>query len=529
MNSRKFFSGLENADLEELETAIKSCRIPRFRARLSAVHDYLKGESLESISQRQRVLREVLDYWLLRFRARGIDGLLPRLRGDLPRLVRSGKYTPEVNVAQFSDRLASLRTDERFIQAFLNEELREEVASQLLRLQGSSSNPGSTPEWAIAQECLQELTRDSSVDIWFLSTKRFSGRSARAKNKAEYDGKIRVPEQARVLSSSVYALLNPRSGEVLMAEFPYNSRESVKAFLSLANARLQPRNERSLIVAPGSSWFQETTESWGVFEAFFLTSSTKELNLAELLWVAVDKHLQTRPQSRHLQIFLDDILWAALETLEEETEKSGFRARLERLNDSQVLGNVSNQHQGVFVSLALILLAFFIFLENISQPNSEKGQQVLNSFAYQASSYTVQEDEEWTQIFKSLKEELQATHFSVLDSKPESIRFIAAESDVFVASMDRLRAENLKFFEKLADLLKEHDFQAELQLSRPQLDDTQGIIGLARVSSLYRYFLDLGVNGERVFASGRMLDNSQREEGTLVLRIERRGRGYEQV
>lgn len=197
----------------------------------------------------------------------------------------------------------------------------------------------------------------------------------------------------------------------------------------------------------------------------------------------------------------------------------------------------------LFVSLYIVLLAFFIMLNTIAKRDEEKMRDASQSVA-QAFSY--EEIKEMPEMFSEAGTELSATQFfkemkvlaasfvpiekQALYSMGNTMEVVLPQDFVFVKDRAELQQINLPFFEKIAEALSRWQdglrIEAELLVSQPRgtvqlIEREEGnSLSVSRASALGLYLEKQGVHPKSIIPGLKYED-----EANVTLRFNVRETG----
>jgi transposase len=306
----------ENASHAELATAAKCARSTgesaRFRAIIALVTGLDRGEVAHIFDVDERTLLR----WIKAFNARGIDGLLDRLKPGRPKKIAAEKARVCLRALDRPQEAGRKHwTGVRF-HGYLREELGIEVSyTTVLRFIRNNDYRLKVPQpWSdrhdeasrkAFREKLGELAGDGDVEIWFGDECGVEGEPKPRRRWAKRGEKVRGIFNGEHLRMNVSGMVCPRTGQFYALEFTHSDSETFQTFLDEANKDLALERKRQILVLDNASWHHRKSLRWGRFEPLYLPPYSPDLNPIERLWLLMKAEWFTAFSTDKRQILID--------------------------------------------------------------------------------------------------------------------------------------------------------------------------------------------------------------------------------
>ncbi len=298
MSRRTLMPNAENCSSAELETALKCAHSPRSRDRLMAMRALLQGIAYEQVHRLFDVSSRTLHTWVLRFNARGIDGLIERPRPGRLRKI-AAEHTARLRrvVQQPQEAGQSHWTAVKF-HGYLRTELETELSystvlrwlhEQDFRLKVPQPWPDRQDEderrrWVLE---LGRLLQDESVELWYADEMGVEGDPRPRRRWAARGTKARITKNGDHIRMNVCGAVCPRTGQFYALEFSHSNRATFQAFLDHASADIEFGRSRNILIVDNASWHKSKSLNWGAFEPLYQPPYSPDLNPIEKLWMVI--------------------------------------------------------------------------------------------------------------------------------------------------------------------------------------------------------------------------------------------------
>jgi transposase len=286
----------ENASHAELEMAAKCARSTRESARMRAMVALILGLGRPAVLHVFGIQERTLQRWIKAFNARGIDGLLDKVKPGRPR-----KIAPETARAC---RRALERPQEAGRQhwtgvrfhGYLREEFGLEIsydtvvrfiheAGYRLKVPQPWSDRHDEAAREAFREKLGQVMKDEGIEIWFGDQCGVEGEPKPRRRWAKRGEKTRGTYNGEHLRMNVSGMVCPRTGQFYALEFTHSDSETFQVFLDEANNDLAFDRKRQILVLDNASWHHRKSLRWGRFEPMYLPPYSPDLNPIERLWL----------------------------------------------------------------------------------------------------------------------------------------------------------------------------------------------------------------------------------------------------
>lgn len=288
----------ENASISEIEVAMECAPKKRSYIRLAAIRALLLGYTREQAGQLFHRSDRMVQLWIHRFNARGIDGLIYRPGGGAPRSV-SLEAVREVVEPLLEDPSRAEKTywTGKTLHGYLKQELQKDFGySTCLRyfkeLNLTRSVPRSWPEGQDEQQRqtfikeLRELAADPKVQLWFGDECGVEGDPRPRPRWVKRGSRPKVGYTGAHLRSSVIGAVAPETGELVSLIFNHCDTEVFQIFLDhLAQVIPKDPGKRQILILDNASWHKTRRLHWHHIEVKYLPPYSPDLNPIERLWL----------------------------------------------------------------------------------------------------------------------------------------------------------------------------------------------------------------------------------------------------
>ncbi len=286
----------ENASHAELETAAKCARSTHESARMRAMVALITGLDRATVCHIFGIEERTLLRWIRAFNARGIDGLLDKVKSGRPRKIAAAAARAcRRALERPQDAGRQHWTGVRF-HGYLREEFGLEVSYDTvvrfihdsgyrLRVPQPWSDRHDEAQRQAFREKLGELMADETVEIWFGDQCGVEGEPKPRRRWAKRGEKVRGTYNGEHLRMNVTGVVCPRTGQFYALEFTHSDSETFQVFLDEANRDLTFGRKRQVLVLDNASWHHRKSLRWGRFEPVYLPPYSPDLNPIERLWL----------------------------------------------------------------------------------------------------------------------------------------------------------------------------------------------------------------------------------------------------
>ena len=325
MRARQVRANAENCTLVELQTAIKAARSGISRDRLIAIRALLLGQDHPAVALIFNISERTLRRWIVRFNARGIDGLVRKVGSGRPRAItpaHSERYTQLIERPRLA---GQAHWTARKFHGYLRNELDHEVGySTVLRWLHENDFALKVPQpWPDRQdeaarerwlEELRLLLADPKVDLWYGDEMGVEGDPRPRRRWAKKGSKARITKNGDHLRMNVCGAVCPRTGQFYALEFTHSNRAAFQAFLDHASMDISFQRKRNILIVDNASWHKSASLDWGAFEPLFLPPYSPDFNPIERLWLIIKAEWFTDVIAKDRDALIDQLdkalLWA---------------------------------------------------------------------------------------------------------------------------------------------------------------------------------------------------------------------------
>lgn len=286
---------LENASLAELEIACGAAPYREGHDRMMAIRALALNIPLAQVALLHQVSPRTVFNWVNRFNARGIDGLIDRVRSGRPRSISPEKNGRLRELINRPGQVGVTHWTGKKFHGYLRDELQIEVGYRtVIRWLHENNFRLKVPQpWPDRQDevlrnafidRLKSHLDDERIELWYADETGIEGDPRPRRRWAERGKKARVTKNGDHIRMNVTGMICPRTGDFYALEFSHSDAETFQAFLDHANADLSLQRPRNLLIVDNASWHKNTGLRWGKFEPLFLPPYSPDLNPIERLW-----------------------------------------------------------------------------------------------------------------------------------------------------------------------------------------------------------------------------------------------------
>jgi transposase len=254
--------------------------------------------------------------WINAFNARGIDGLLDRIKPGRPRKIAPERAEECRRAFEAPGTSGRAHWTAVKFHGHLRQELGIEIGySTVIRFLHEQGFRLKVPQpWSDRhdeaarqgfREQLRELMRDDSVDIWFGDECGVEGEPKPRRRWAKRGEKTRGTYNGEHLRMNVTGMVCPRTGRFYALEFTHSDSDTFQVFLDEANKDLSLERKRQVLVLDNASWHHRKSLRWGWFEPLYLPPYSPDLNPIERLWLLMKAEWFTAFSTDQREVLID--------------------------------------------------------------------------------------------------------------------------------------------------------------------------------------------------------------------------------
>ncbi len=287
-----------NCSEYDLGCYIKLAKNVGEKNRLLSIQMLWKGLDVKTVSEILHVSDVSVYNWTQRFNLQGLDGLLNRMIGGRPRLIRSGKFKELLNVFEEPEQIGQVHWTAKKFHSYLKEEVGIDCCYSTVvnylhehdyKLKYGRSWPEKSSAYSEQREefisLIKGFQNDPDIEIWFMDEAGFDGDPRPRRGWSKKGERKKIYRTQKHLRMSVSGMCCPRTGQFFAIEFPYTDRLAFQAFLDVANRDIAPTGKREIIILDNASWHKSKKINWGRFEAVYLPPYSPDLNPIERIWL----------------------------------------------------------------------------------------------------------------------------------------------------------------------------------------------------------------------------------------------------
>lgn len=288
----------ENATLTEIKVAMECTPSKQAFIRLQAIYYLYQGKPWDFVAQLGMVSSRQLLRWVHVFNARGIDGLVPKVRPGRARKLSQEAFVEKVlPVVREPAKAQETHWTGVKLHGWLKRHFQVQLGySTLLRYLHENDFRLKVPRpWPEGQDQVQReqfvaelraLAQDPTVELWFGDETGIEGDPRPRRRWAHKSDRIKTPYYGKHIRQSVLGAVCPATGQCSTLVFEHCDSEVFQLLLDhLAQAVPADPSKTRYLILDNASWHKTKRLNWHHFQPKYLPPYSPDLNPIERLWL----------------------------------------------------------------------------------------------------------------------------------------------------------------------------------------------------------------------------------------------------